>query len=68
MNKLTDDERKLILQVRDDRGRPADNQVTARELALFLVVARRLNVLASELNAECLEIQRAVESVLMSRG
>ena len=64
MSQLTDEERDFIRQVREDHNRSTDDRMSARDLALFLVIARRLKVLASELDGECEQVQREVQEVL----
>jgi hypothetical protein len=67
MSKLTDDERTFIRQVREDRTRSSDDQMSSRDIAVFLVIARRLKVLASELEGECNEVEREVKGILSAR-
>jgi hypothetical protein len=67
MPALTDEEREFVQRVRDDRSKPSDDKMSARDIAVFIALARRLKVLASDLDVECAEIERGVTDVLRSR-
>jgi hypothetical protein len=56
---LTDDERDFVKHIQRDKSRLGDDVLSAREIALLLVIARHVKVLASEFNAECRGGRRA---------